>query len=316
MPDRDRALIVAAVAEKVRRGGHGRCCPWNRPVWWLAFGVGRPAKRANAVRASVLAPRWDVVRAASKFALSPDGTTAGRSVGRERPKAVLHCGIRTLSTAAAHRLDGTEGAAFPFWSPDSRHMSASLLVESSQRSIDSGRRHSPCLVRSAKTARRQLVARTGVILFRARRARTTVSNRRRTAGKSAARRASSTGTVSYSWPGVSFPTGPALLVPGPGHRRCRLPTLCRCAQLEDAHAGPPNRVYGDGRILGKTICCSCEKARCWHSRSRVWQLRTTGIGSACGGARVQRVLRAIIVPTSQSPTGHLSTSRRSTSRPR
>lgn len=118
VPERDGALIVApwlkrfGVAVTV-------AAVLGIAVWWLAFGVGRPAKRANAVRASVLAP-VGMSFVPHQFALSPDGTQLAFSGADAEGSTALW--IRTLSTAAAHRLDGTDGAAFPFWSPDSRRV--------------------------------------------------------------------------------------------------------------------------------------------------------------------------------------------------
>jgi DNA-binding winged helix-turn-helix (wHTH) protein/Tol biopolymer transport system component len=79
----------------------------------------RPARPINVVRASLLPPpRTSFVP--HQFALSPDGTQLVFSAAGTDGSIALW--IRPLSAATAHRLDGTAGAAYPFWSPDNRHV--------------------------------------------------------------------------------------------------------------------------------------------------------------------------------------------------
>jgi serine/threonine protein kinase/Tol biopolymer transport system component len=57
---------------------------------------------------------------ARRLALSPDGqrlafTAAG-------PDHIIHLWVRRLDALTAQRLEGTEGAVYPFWSPDSRYI--------------------------------------------------------------------------------------------------------------------------------------------------------------------------------------------------
>jgi DNA-binding winged helix-turn-helix (wHTH) protein len=54
------------------------------------------------------------------FAISPDGTRLEFAAVDRDGKSILW--VRALSTAGAQQLNGTEGATFPFWSPDSRHI--------------------------------------------------------------------------------------------------------------------------------------------------------------------------------------------------
>jgi len=85
---------------------------------WLTS-VGRSAKQANVVRASILPPRATSF-VPHQFALSPDGTQLAFSAADVGGTRALW--VRPLSSAVARRLDGTAGAAYPFWSPDNRRI--------------------------------------------------------------------------------------------------------------------------------------------------------------------------------------------------
>ena len=57
---------------------------------------------------------------ARRLALSPDGQrVAFTAAGADR---VIWLWVRRLDSLAAQRLEGTEGAVYPFWSPDSRYL--------------------------------------------------------------------------------------------------------------------------------------------------------------------------------------------------
>jgi DNA-binding winged helix-turn-helix (wHTH) protein/Tol biopolymer transport system component len=84
----------------------------------LAF-LGRPGKHVNVVRASILPPETASF-VPHQFALSPDGTQLAFSAADVGGATALW--VRPLSSTAARRLDGTAGAAYPFWSPDNRHI--------------------------------------------------------------------------------------------------------------------------------------------------------------------------------------------------
>jgi len=79
----------------------------------------RAPKPRRVVRVSVLAPPETSFQAFD-FALSPDGTKLAFVAGGETTKPQLW--VRPLDSMSAQPLAGTEGAGFPFWSPDSRQI--------------------------------------------------------------------------------------------------------------------------------------------------------------------------------------------------
>ena len=92
----------------------------------IAAGVAmwlRPAT-LPVVRATILPPDKTNFLAAGDTGgpamLSPDGEKiAFVAKGPDSPQAIW---VRGLNSQAAQRLEGTEGASFPFWSPDSRNI--------------------------------------------------------------------------------------------------------------------------------------------------------------------------------------------------
>jgi len=77
----------------------------------------RPPVESPPTRFAVSAP--ENARFGASFALSPNGRQlafVAESAGR------TSLWVRPLDSLDARRLDGTEGAMFPFWSPDSRHI--------------------------------------------------------------------------------------------------------------------------------------------------------------------------------------------------
>ena len=76
-----------------------------------------PVLAASSVRATIALPAELVV---TGVALSPDGSTLAFSATTPAGASVLF--LRPLAGAAARRLPGTDGATFPFWSPDGRQI--------------------------------------------------------------------------------------------------------------------------------------------------------------------------------------------------
>jgi Tol biopolymer transport system component len=97
-----------------------RALPWAAAallVALLAVQVFRPAPPAGAVpRLQFDLPTPDYTYN-NQIALSPDGT---RLVAQIAEGGMLW--LKDLQTQAAHALPGTEGASWPFWSPDSRYV--------------------------------------------------------------------------------------------------------------------------------------------------------------------------------------------------
>ena len=88
----------------------------------LLFTRGRaklPPEPAALVRSSLLPP-INSAFLPYNFALSPDGTMLAFVALGEDGKNLLW--VRSLATSSAQRLNGTEGAMFPFWSPENRRI--------------------------------------------------------------------------------------------------------------------------------------------------------------------------------------------------
>jgi DNA-binding winged helix-turn-helix (wHTH) protein/Tol biopolymer transport system component len=101
-----RVALPAALGAALAVGG-----------WFIAGH--RPPAPQNIVRSSLLPPQGTSF-APHQFALSSDGTQLAFSAANADGTLVLW--VRSLSAAVARRLDGTEGARYPFWSPDNRHV--------------------------------------------------------------------------------------------------------------------------------------------------------------------------------------------------
>jgi hypothetical protein len=101
---------------------------------FLAFTVitaERPQHRT--VKAELLPPGGSTfgLMGTTMMALSPDGTRLA-FVTQESEELILW--VRPLGSAAAQPLRGTEGASFPFWSPDSRFIG--FFADGKLRKID------------------------------------------------------------------------------------------------------------------------------------------------------------------------------------
>jgi Tol biopolymer transport system component len=102
----------------------------------VTIGTGAWLRRPPAVVRSWLLPpehtRFDV--SSSIAALSPDGQQLAFVAMGEDGKSALW--VRPLSALIAHQLGGTEGAAHPFWSPDSRQVA--FFAGGKLRRVDAG----------------------------------------------------------------------------------------------------------------------------------------------------------------------------------
>ena len=96
----------------------------------FAFGTRRP-EVPQAFRSSLLPPP-ETSFLPRHFAVSPDGTRLiFCALGQDGESRLW---VRGLSAAEAYRLDNTEGASYPFWSPDGRR--AAFFADRSLKVID------------------------------------------------------------------------------------------------------------------------------------------------------------------------------------
>jgi serine/threonine protein kinase/Tol biopolymer transport system component len=105
----------------------------------IAAGVAylRLANRpVTVVRSSILPPPGTTFRAEGNYAgpavLAPDGTRMTFTARDDKGKTLLY--VRALTSSEARPLTGTDGASFPFWSPDGR--SLGFFAEGKLKKID------------------------------------------------------------------------------------------------------------------------------------------------------------------------------------
>jgi Tol biopolymer transport system component len=123
--------VIAAGAVRVRRGWRTPAAPIAAAVGLAAAGflvlqpAAEPPSSSAVVRLSVLPPDGTSFTAQSastvgipQFELSPDGGAIVFAVAERGGRPSLW--LRPLDSVVARALPGTEGAEFPFWSPDSR----------------------------------------------------------------------------------------------------------------------------------------------------------------------------------------------------
>ncbi|MGA7961971.1 MAG: protein kinase [Candidatus Acidiferrales bacterium] len=85
--------------------------------WWL-----RPKKAGEVIRFSIATPEGaDFGPYGSQLSVSPDGRKLAFVLATEPRKPVM-LWVRSLDSLAAESFPGSEGAALPFWSPDSRYI--------------------------------------------------------------------------------------------------------------------------------------------------------------------------------------------------
>jgi serine/threonine protein kinase/Tol biopolymer transport system component len=96
----------------------------------------RPAQSASAIRAVINPPEKTTLNLTGDSAgppvLSPDGASIAFAATGADGKTALW--VRLMNSLEAHMLPGTEGAIFPFWSPDSR--SLGFFADTKLKTID------------------------------------------------------------------------------------------------------------------------------------------------------------------------------------
>jgi Tol biopolymer transport system component len=122
----DRSEIAAAAAAVPSRGSRAR-------MEWIAAAaaglalIGTAAvtvrhllekpPAADAVQFQITSPPHTPLALTAPMAISPDGRHVVFGAISKGPPTLW---VRSLATLAARQLPGTDGASFPFWSPDSR----------------------------------------------------------------------------------------------------------------------------------------------------------------------------------------------------
>ncbi|HEV8132512.1 MAG TPA: protein kinase [Acidobacteriota bacterium] len=123
----------------------------------------RPANEVYPIRSLILAPEKSVfqfmVGDAGPVVISPDGRHLAFTASREGQTMLW---VRPLDSLSAQLLTGTEGATFPFWSPDSRHLAFFAAGKLKKVEASGGPPQTIC---DAARGRAGTWSRDGVILF-------------------------------------------------------------------------------------------------------------------------------------------------------
>jgi Tol biopolymer transport system component len=150
-------------------GGAATSLTWPREwrawtLFLLLVGLIGMITVARALRPAPETPEWRVdvdtppATDAASLAISPDG----RKVVFEANSDGSRLWLRSLSSAAARPLQGTEGATYPFWSPDSRTIA--FFADGKLKRTDIDGEYVQTLA-TATTGRGGTWNRDGVILF-------------------------------------------------------------------------------------------------------------------------------------------------------
>lgn len=133
----------AATAKPAGRNGLGAMLPWAVAALAVALGLGgvllaRRNDPAPLVKASIPSPEGTTFSLSPEspgpVAVSPDGRRLAFSAVDGDGKIRLF--VRNLDAGNAHALSGTEGAGYPFWSPDSRWLGFFVRTDRVLRKID------------------------------------------------------------------------------------------------------------------------------------------------------------------------------------
>ena len=145
---------------------------WIGPLAWalaalfmittIVFAVlyyGRTEQSGDAMRFSIAPPEKSLFNEA--FALSPNGKMIAFVARGESGDNALW--VRQLAAVDAKQLSGTEGAAFPFWSPDGRTIA--FFAGGKLRKIDAGGGPAQTLADASSDPRGGSWAQDGTIVF-------------------------------------------------------------------------------------------------------------------------------------------------------
>ncbi|MGH9511561.1 MAG: protein kinase domain-containing protein [Terriglobales bacterium] len=148
----ERLSWIAGVAAALVLGALGAALPYH------------PAKPAPSIRASIDPPPNTFFRltgdAAGPPVLSPDGKlVAFIPPGNE---SILEIWVRPINSLEARPIEGTAGANFPFWSPDSRSLGFFIIGKLKKVDVNTG---SPIEVTDAQQGRGGAWGSGGTIVF-------------------------------------------------------------------------------------------------------------------------------------------------------
>jgi serine/threonine protein kinase len=142
---------------------------WERLAWAVAllltsavllWNYNRSAPEASGIVRSSLLPPPGSSYESYNFAVSPDGARlAFVAVGREGKSTLW---VRSLSVASAQEFSATEGAMYPFWSPDNRRVG--FFADGKLKTVDTGNGAVKILC-NAQTGRGGTWNRDGTIVF-------------------------------------------------------------------------------------------------------------------------------------------------------
>jgi serine/threonine protein kinase len=142
---------------------------WERLAWAVAllltsavllWNYNRSAPEASGIVRSSLLPPPGSSYESYNFAVSPDGARlAFVAVGREGKSTLW---VRSLSVASAQEFSATEGAMYPFWSPDNRRVG--FFADGKLKTVDTGNGAVKILC-NAQTGRGGTWNRDGKIVF-------------------------------------------------------------------------------------------------------------------------------------------------------
>ncbi len=130
---------------------------------WFAAHRGTTTTR-HEVRAAIRPPAGQVLEGYGNYlgnlTLSPDGTRMTFASAAEGRRPMLH--VRSLGSESSQPLPGTEGATFPFWSPDGRNLAFFIDGQLKRLDLDGG---APMTICAAAAGRGGTWGADGVILF-------------------------------------------------------------------------------------------------------------------------------------------------------
>jgi serine/threonine protein kinase len=140
-PEEDRELVTPGLSEPSRVPAWRNALPWVAAALGVVavllwFKLSQPPERV--LRTSIPPPADTSFHLTGvnpgPAALSPDGTQVAFSA--RDAEGVFRLYLRALDQPEAHVLSGTEGAQYPFWSPDSEWIAFFTMVDGTLKKVD------------------------------------------------------------------------------------------------------------------------------------------------------------------------------------